>query len=71
MNSSSYYIVQGNSENFDNIRNLLNIFTDILEVNEEAFTLKTTAIDSILKQKVADLGASFWQEDEYSISRIA
>lgn len=65
------YIVQGDSDNFENIRNLLNIFTDIIEVDEESFSLKTTAIDSILKQKVADLGASFWQEGEYSISNIA
>jgi|GEM_PF-5075802 len=64
------YIVQCSRDNFETIQNLLKIFTTIIEVDTDNLTIKAGDIDSILKEKIADFGASFWQEAEYDIANF-
>lgn len=64
------YIVQCDGDNFQSVQNLLKIFSTVIEVDAENFTIKSGDIDGILKQKIADLGASFWQEAEYAVANL-
>ena len=69
MNDTNSYIVQCNRDNFDDVRYLMQIFANILDIDSEKYTIKVLSLDSIMKQKLSNIGAGFWEETEVSISR--
>ncbi len=69
MNDNDAYIVQCNCENFDDAQYLVKVFCRILAVDTKNFSIKTCALDSTIKKRLDEIGASFWQEPEYALNK--
>ncbi len=63
------YIVQCTRDNFDEAKYLTQLFCKILEVDLKSYCIKTTALDSTMKRRLDELGASFWEEPDYAVTK--
>ena len=70
MNDTRAYMVQCNRDNFDDAKYLMQIFANVLDIDSEKYTIKVVSLDSIMKQKLSNIGAGFWEEAKESLSRV-
>ncbi len=71
MNDNNAYIVQCTRENYDEAKYLIQMFCRILAVDDKTYCIKTFSLDSTLKQRLDEMGASFWQESSCTIKKSA
>jgi len=71
MNRANTYIVQCNRENFDDIKHLVQLFSNIIDIDKDSNIIKTLSLDSITKQRLTELGVGFWEETESYIKSAA
>jgi hypothetical protein len=69
MNDNNAYIVQCNASNFEEARYIIQVFCRVLAIDEQKFCLKAGSLDSTIKQQLGDIGASFWQEPNYAVTK--
>jgi len=62
MNDNSVYIIKCSDSNFDDAQYLARMFCRIIEVDNSGLCIKTHSLDSTIKQRLDEIGASFWQE---------
>ena len=61
------YVVQCNCQNFDDAKYLVQLFANIIDVDNSNYSIKTFSLDSIMKQRLTEIGASFWRETQYTV----
>lgn len=71
MTPQDLYVVQCEQDNFEDAKCLLQMFCRIVSVDERNHRLTTYALEGMLKQRLVDLGASFWQEHFYEAEKRA
>lgn len=71
MNDNDTYIVQCNRDNFEDAHYLVQVFCRVLDIDYKKFSIKTCALDGIMKQRLDELGASFWPESQYTAAKTA
>jgi hypothetical protein len=69
MNDNNTYIVQCTKDNFDDARYLVQIFCRVIETDTQNYCIKTFSLDSTMKKRLDEIGASFWQEPDYAITK--
>lgn len=69
MNDNIAYIVQCTRDNFEDAKYALKMFCRVVEVDEENCCIRTISLDSTMKKRLDSLGASFWQEPEYVVTK--
>jgi hypothetical protein len=62
MNADDTYIVQCNEENFEEARYHLQMFAHVVDIDSANCCIRTYSLDSTIKRRLGDIGASFWQE---------
>ena len=70
-NDNDVYVVQCTKDNLEDIHCMLKMAVRVLHVDTASCCIKTFSIDSIMKRRLADAGASFWQEPEYAVAKAA
>ncbi len=71
MNDNDTYIVQCTRDNFEDARYLVQVFCRVLDIDHKKLSIKTCALDGIMKQRLDDIGASFWPEPSYAAAKPA
>ena len=71
MGEDNTYIVQCNSENFDDAQYLIHMFANVIDIDNSNYSIKTFSLDSLMKQRLTELGVSFWEEVNYGIKRAS
>lgn len=69
MSDNSVYVVKCRADNFEDVQCMLQIFVQVLDIDPVNFCIRTFSLDSTIKQRLGDIGASFWQEVGYSPAR--
>ena len=62
MNENNTYIVQCTGDNFDDVRHMVQLFSSIIDVDNNNFSIRTFSLDSIMKQRLTEIGVGFWEE---------
>jgi hypothetical protein len=70
-NDNNIYVVKCNKDNFEDVHCMVKMFVRVLEADPVSCCIKASALDSCLKQRLTDTGASFWQEPAYAVARAA
>ena len=70
-NDNNHYIVQCTRDNFEDVKYLVQMFCQILDVDGANFCLRTFSLDGTMKQRLDEAGASFWQESTYAFAKSA
>lgn len=70
-NDNIVYIVQCTKDNLEDIHCMLKMSVRVLDVDFANHCIKTFTIDSTMKRRLTDSGASFWQEPEYAVVKVA
>ena len=71
MNDNNAYIVQCTRDNFDDVKYLVQVFGLVLDVDYKTYCIKTFSLDGLMKQRLDEIGASFWQEPDYAVTKSA
>lgn len=71
INDNNLYVVKCSKENFDDVHCMVTMFTRVVSVDAATCCIKTSALDSTLKKRLSDTGASFWPEPSYMVARAA
>ena len=71
MNDNSAYIVQCTRENFDDAKYLMQIFCQIIDIDAAACCIRILSLDATMKRRLDEIGASFWQEPGYAMTKSA
>ena len=69
MNDNSAYIVKCTRENFEDAKYLVQVFCQVLEIDHQNYCIKTFSLDGIMKRRLNDIGASFWEEPDYAVTK--
>ena len=70
-NDNNIYVVKCSQENFEDVHCMVKMFVRVLEVDQATCCIKASSLDSTMKKRLTDTGASFWQEPEYAVGRMA
>jgi hypothetical protein len=68
-NENNVYIVQCTKDNFDDVQYMVKMFVQVVDIDPVKYCIKTISLDSIIKKRLCDAGASFWQEPSYAVAR--
>lgn len=68
MNDNTTYIVKCSEENFEDIHCMVQVFGHIIDVDVQNCCIKTASLDSTMKRRLGDIGASFWEEPVYTVT---
>lgn len=69
MNDNNAYIVQCTKDNFDDAKYLVQMYCRIINIDVQNFCIKTFSLDGMMKQRLDEIGASFWQEPDYAVTK--
>lgn len=69
MNDNNSYIVQCTRDNFDDAKYLVQMFCRVIDVDSQNYCIKTLSLDGIMKRRLDEIGASFWQEPDYAVTK--
>lgn len=69
--NQSFYVVQCTRDNFEDAKYLVQVFCRVLDVDSRTYCIRTCALDGIMKQRLEGIGASFWQEPGYEVTKSA
>ncbi len=69
MNDNNAYIVQCTHQNFEDAKYLINLFCKIIAVDSKNYCIKTFSLDSTIKKRLGEIGASFWQQPNYTVKK--
>ncbi|MCE9508375.1 MAG: hypothetical protein K8R48_08730 [Alphaproteobacteria bacterium] len=69
MNDNNAYIVQCTQANFDDARYLVQMFCRVIDIDHKNYHIKTFSLDSTIKRRLDEIGASFWQEPDYAVTK--
>ena len=69
MNDNNAYIVQCNQANFDDARYLVQMFCRVIDIDHKNYNIKTFSLDSTIKRRLDEIGASFWPEPDYVVTK--
>lgn len=67
MNDNTAYIVKCSKENFEDVHCMVQMFGRVIDVDAMNCCIKTFTLDSTMKQRLGDIGASFWQERDCGV----
>lgn len=67
--NTNVYIVQCTQTNFDDAKYLLQVFCQILEMDTLNYCIKTFALDGTMKQRLTEIGVSFWPQPDYPVTK--
>ena len=70
-NDNNVYVVQCNKDNLEDVHCMLKMSVRVLEVDFANHCIKTFTIDSTMKRRLSDVGASYWLEPEYTVAKVA
>lgn len=70
-NDNDIYVVKCTKDNLEDVHCMLKMSARVLHVDTANCCIKTFSIDSIMKRRLTDAGASFWQEPEYVVAKAA
>jgi len=70
-NDNEVYVVKCTNDNLEDVLCMLKMSARVLHVDSVSCCIKTFSIDSIMKRRLTDAGASFWQEPEYVVAKAA
>ena len=70
-NDNNVYVVQCTKDNLEDVHCMLKMFVRVLDVDFAKCSIKTLSIDSPLKRRLSDAGASFWQEPGHAVAKYA
>ncbi len=68
-NDNNIYIVQCTKENFEDVQCMVSMFAHVLDADPVKCCIKTFTLDSTMKKRLGDAGASFWQESAYAVTK--
>jgi hypothetical protein len=68
-NDNDVYVVKCTKDNLDDVHCMLKMTAHVLHVDTASCCIKTFSIDSTVKRRLTDAGASFWQEPVYATGR--
>lgn len=71
INDNHKYVVKCSQENFEDVLCMVKMCVRVIEADATTFSIKTFSLDSCLKKRLTDTGASFWQEPVYQAVRVA
>jgi len=71
MNDNNAYIVQCTRNNFDDAKYLVQMFCRVIEIDHKNYCIKTLSLDGLMKKRLDEIGASFWQEPDYAVTKSA
>jgi hypothetical protein len=71
MNDNNAYIVQCTQANFDDARYLVQMFCRVIDIDHKGYCIKTFSLDSTIKRRLDEIGASFWPEPDYAVTKSA
>jgi len=69
MSPHSAYIIQCAQDNFEEAKCVVQMFCKILDIDEQNFSIKTPPLDSTMKRRLDEIGASFWPESAYAAAK--
>lgn len=69
MNDNNLYVVQCTQENFEDAKYLVQVFCQIVDIDTSNYCLRTFSLDGTMKQKLDQIGASFWQESACTLAK--
>lgn len=69
MNDNNVYIVQCTRDNFEDAKYLMQLFCHVLDMDLQNYCIKTVSLDGTMKKRLDEIGASFWQEPEYAVTK--
>jgi hypothetical protein len=69
MNDNDAYIVQCTQANFDDARYLVQMFCRVIDIDHKNYYIKTVSLDSTIKKRLDEIGASFWLEPDYAVTK--
>ena len=70
-NDNDVYVVKCTKDNLEDVHCMLKMSARVLHVDTASCCIKTFSIDSTVKRRLTDAGASFWQEPEYAVAKAA
>ena len=71
MNDNGAYIVQCTRNNFEDAKYLVQVFCRVIEIDPQNYCIKASSLDSLMKKRLDEIGASFWQEPDYAVTKSA
>lgn len=60
--NANLYVVQCTKDNIDDVHCMLQMSANILDIDFQNHSIKTASLDGLMKRRLTDAGASFWQE---------
>lgn len=70
-NNNNIYVVKCSQENFEDVHCMVKMFVRVIEADPTTCCIKASTLDSTMKRRLTDTGASFWQEPGYALARVA
>lgn len=67
-NDNNPYVVKCSKDIFEDVLCMVKMSGRVIDADPAAGRIKTFSLDSCLKKRLADTGASFWQEPEYAVA---
>jgi hypothetical protein len=69
MNDNNAYIVQCSQANFEDVKYLVQMFCRVIDIDHRNCCIKTFSLDSTIKKRLDEIGASFWPEPDYAVTK--
>lgn len=70
-NDNNVYVVKCTKDNLEDVHCMLKMSARVLHVDAATCCIKTFSIDSTVKRRLTDAGASFWEESNHAVAKAA
>ena len=68
-NDNNVYVVKCTKDSLEDVHCMLKMSARVITVDTASCCIKTFSIDSTTKRRLTDVGASFWEEPNYTVAK--